>query len=75
MRDTNPGYGEYTIYGTSVRSTAGGDATSEDAHSLPEAGTLPLGRRGKAPPVDSFKGSDPEVRFLDWLPTLERAAN
>ena len=27
---------------TSVRSTAGGDATSEDAHSLPEAGTLTL---------------------------------
>ena len=57
-----------------IRSTAGGDATNEDAHSLPEAGTLPLGRRGKAPPVDSFKGSDPEVRFDDWLPTLERAA-
>ena len=27
---------------TSVRSTTGGDATSEDAHSLPEAGTLPI---------------------------------
>ena len=60
---------------TSIHSTTGGDATSEDAHSLPEAGTLPLGRRGKAPPVDSFKGSDPEVRFEDWLPMLERAAN
>ena len=60
---------------TSVRSTAGGDATSKDVHSLPQAGTLPLGLRGKAPQVDSFKGSDPEVRFDDWLPTLERAAN
>ena len=32
------------------------------------------GRRGKAPPVDSYHGSDPEVHFDDWLPTLERAA-
>ena len=31
-------------------------------------------RRGKAPPVDSYNGSDPEIRFDDWLPTLERAA-
>ena len=27
---------------TSVHSTAGGDATSKDAHSLPEAGTLSI---------------------------------
>ena len=31
-------------------------------------------RLGKAPPVDSFNGEQPEVRFEDWLPTLERAA-
>ena len=31
-------------------------------------------RRGKAPPVDTFCGVDPECRFEDWLPTLKRAA-
>ena len=29
--------------------------------------------RGKAPPIDSFTGEDNEIRFDDWLPTLERA--
>ncbi len=29
------------------------------------------GRKGKAPPVDSFSSENPEE---DWLPTLERAA-
>ncbi len=33
-----------------------------------------VGRRGKAPPVDSFSSENPEDRFEDWLPTLERAA-
>ncbi len=33
------------------------------------------GRKGKAPPVDSFSSENhPEDRFEDWLPTLERAA-
>lgn len=31
-------------------------------------------RRGRAPPVDSFTGKDPEVRLEDWLPSLQRAA-
>ena len=30
--------------------------------------------RGKAPPVDSFSGDNPDVRFDDWLPTLQRSA-
>ena len=30
--------------------------------------------RGKAPPIDPFCGTDPEVRLDDWLPTLECAA-
>lgn len=29
---------------------------------------------GKAPPIDPFRGNDPEVQLDDWLPTLERAA-
>ena len=32
-------------------------------------------RRGKAPPVDGFTGTDPECCLEDWLPTLKRAAN
>ena len=31
-------------------------------------------RRGKAPPIDPFTAEDKEVRFDDWIPTLERAA-
>ena len=31
-------------------------------------------RLGKGPPVDPFTGEQVEVRFEDWLPTLERAA-
>lgn len=50
------------------------DTRSKDNTSLPETKTLPQGRRGKAPPVDPFKSSNPEVRLDDWLPTLERAA-
>ena len=29
---------------------------------------------GKAPPVNPFTAEDPEIRFDDWLPTLESAA-
>ena len=37
--------------------------------------TIPSTQRcGKAPLVDSFTAEDPEMRFDDWLPTLERAA-
>ena len=32
-------------------------------------------RRGKAPPVDAFTGTDQECRLEDWLPTLKRAAD
>ena len=28
-------------------------------------------RRGKAPPVDSFDGENADIRFEDWLPTLQ----
>ena len=32
-------------------------------------------RRGKAPPIDPFTAEGKEIRFDDWVPTLERAAN
>ena len=38
-----------------------------------ERPTPKVGRRGRAPPVDSFSSENPEDRFEDWLPTLERA--
>ena len=41
----------------------------------PEVHVEPMKRRGKAPPVDMFTGEDPEVRFEDWLPSLQRAAH
>ena len=50
------------------------ETLSEDNILLSEAGAVFQGRQDKAPPVDPFKGSDPELRFEDWLPTLERAA-
>ena len=30
-------------------------------------------RRGRAPPISLFSGEDQELRFVDWLPGLERA--
>ena len=35
----------------------------------------PVKRRGKEPPVDMFTGEDAEVKFEDWLPSLQRAAH
>lgn len=37
--------------------------------------TISRVRRGKAPPVETFTGEDPEGRLDDWLPTLERTAD
>ena len=36
--------------------------------------TQPKPRKGKAPPVEMFSGEDPNIRFDDWLPSLNRAA-
>ena len=44
-----------------------GDSHSLTAHEPPR-------RRGKAPPIDQYTGEDPEIRFEDWLPGLQRAA-
>ena len=52
---------------------AAAETLSKDNVSLSEAGTVFRDRRDKALPVDPFKVSDPELRFEDWLPTLERA--
>ena len=29
-------------------------------------------RRGRAPPIDTFSGENPDIRFDDWLPALDR---
>ena len=34
-----------------------------------------VSRRGKAPPVVVYTGENVEVRFEDWLPTLNRAVS
>ena len=34
----------------------------------------PPRRRGKAPPIDPYTREDPEIRFDDWWPVLQRAA-
>ncbi len=44
-------------------------AARESAAELPS-----FRRRGKAPPVDSFTGEEPDVQLDDWLPALQRAA-
>ena len=40
-------------------------------------GPVPVGvhRRGKAPAVDACTGENTEIRFQDWLPTLDRATS
>ena len=39
---------------------------------LPKHEHLPSAKRcGKVPPVDTFTGEDPELRFEDWLPALQ----
>jgi hypothetical protein len=45
---------------------------------IPDPHVVPNGtsrqRRGKAPPIDPFTGENPELRLVDWLPSLRRAA-
>ncbi len=36
--------------------------------------TTAVKRHGRAPPIDSFTGEDPEMRLDDWLPSLQRAS-
>lgn len=42
--------------------------------SLPSHVCVSAPRRGKAPPVDTYSGEDPEMRLDDWLPALKTAA-
>ena len=53
-------------------------ASEGSRHSAEEEGVSDgnfRARRGKAPPVDAFTGTDPECRLEDWLPTRKRAAD
>jgi len=50
------------------------DNNTVETSILSEASTVGHGHLGKVPPVDAYTGSDPELRFDDWLPMLERAA-
>ena len=42
-------------------------------HIAPAVSMPPVQCCGKAPPVDRFTVEDPQIRFNDWLPTLNRA--
>ena len=46
--------------------------TDQITHPAPRAAHH---HKGKAPPVDPFSGDDPLLRFEDWLPGLQRAAD
>jgi len=54
--------------------TADPDNTIAEASILSETSTVSHGCQCKDPPVDVYTGSDIELRFDDWLPTLERTA-
>ena len=50
--------------------------TTQRSSPLPEVSDATVRRRtDKAPPVDPFTGDNSDIRFEDWLPSLERAAN
>ena len=49
-------------------------APSEADVELPPITPARATRRGKAPPVDSYTGENPEITLDDWLPSLKRAA-
>ena len=55
----------------SVRSHSS-ESVSDHDDGPPE---LPVRRSGIAPPVGMFMGEDPEVRFEDWLPSLQLATH
>ena len=59
----------------SASSEGSGQGRTEGRHTRTSHLSRSRVRRGKAPPVDTFTGEDPESRFDDWLPTLKRAAD
>ena len=75
---TSPDVGSTSATSTPPRACPGESSvvvgTRKSAHSG-EVTKEPARRSGKAPPVDPLTGEDQEVRFEDWLPTLERAAS
>ena len=51
---------------------AGFIPTTQRSSPLPEVSDMAVCRRtGKAPPVDPFTGDNSDIRFEDWLPSLE----
>ena len=68
---------------TSVSSYTGPTPTVTPIVAGAASGTVPgmtvscagVSCRGKAPPVDVYTGENAEVRFEDWLPTLDHAVS
>ena len=47
---------------------------SPGLHGIPRQPAIRKACQGKAPPINSFTGENPEARLDDWLPSLERAS-
>ena len=56
------------------RARASRSDSIESHTSSPRTKTV-LPRKGKAPPVETFQGDSRGVKFEDWLPSFERAAD
>lgn len=85
VSSTSPVYRSATALTSVPCVTSSATSSTESSHEglaavnsivseLPPNPSLPVCRQGKAPPVDSFMGERPEVRFEDWVPTLDRTA-
>ena len=73
-----PGIGTHFTPGSPAVSHPSGGHGLEDTGNYHREDRRPVTtvprRQGKAPPIDSFTGEDAEMRFEDWLPSLNRAA-
>ena len=56
-----------------LSSNDGGGLLISPQHEI--SGRTQSARVGKAPPIDTFTGENPDTLWEDWLPTFERAAH
>ena len=66
---------EMVVTTTNTTHTPAVEVIATPGRTVDAEDVVPVRKRlGKGPPVDPFTGEQVEVRFEDWLPTLERAA-
>ncbi len=81
LESTGAPVGDVTVHSAEVPAASSATSVGSEpslssigvATSRVGPGQRPVGRRGKAPPVDPFSAENPEVRLDDWFPTLDRA--